>query len=157
MKKSESLFKNVTETVTVKKKVTKKEYNWGKIPTGSKFTAIISGGKYSGRILKEKGIIYLCQDFRNGNIPPSRNRLGYKYSWSIRNGISTHLKENSVSDLQIELDPKYTYVQPLDVDFTIKGYNVKTSDKDVKIGCTTVTFEQVEAIYSMMIYKSTLK
>lgn len=153
--------KSLTKEVTLKKKITVtkevevkvKEYNWDLIPVGSKFTAVIEGIKVSGRIQKEDEI-YLCQNKKDG--ADCDNKLGYRYSWRIGDGTAEELEEDGidVKDFEITLDPDFKYEEPLEVEFEINGYNVKTSGKSVKIGCTTVTLNQVEQIYNMMLYKA---
>jgi hypothetical protein len=59
--------------------------DWGKYPIGTKFEAIITNGpqtvQCSGRINKEGGYVYLCQNEVSGS--NCSNKLGYKYSWAI--------------------------------------------------------------------------
>jgi len=76
--------------------------NWEKVPTGTKFTAKISGENCSGLIYNDPRHkrIYFCQNTRAGNESP--NLLGYRYSW-VRNYYETD-RNNSSSN--IILSPK---------------------------------------------------
>lgn len=48
---------------------------------GRRFRANIEGVKCDGKIRVEDGLVYLCQNEKNGN--SCNNKFGYKYSWSL--------------------------------------------------------------------------
>lgn len=66
---------------------------------GRMFSAKIEGEKVSGKITVEDGYVYLCQDMFDGK--DSRNKRGYKYSWSVRDGSKEGLENNSVSEFRL--------------------------------------------------------
>jgi len=162
MKKTAKLYttKVVERNVTKIETTSVKQYNWDLIPVGSKFTAYIDDTdgdtkptQVSGRIQKEDGRIYLCQNNHYGE--GCKNKLGYKCSWNIGDGLVEYLDEDyQVTDLEITLDPKFKYVEPevIDLGFFIKSYKPEVSKDEVKVGCTTVPFDQIEQIYNAMCY-----
>ncbi len=57
---------------------------WDSVEPGTRFTAEIKGVKTSGKIQKERGNIYLCQNILEGSTPT--DTFGYKYGWYIQTG-----------------------------------------------------------------------
>jgi hypothetical protein len=66
---------------------------------GRRFSAIINGIKCEGRISVERGIVYLCQNKKDGN--RCRNSKGYDYSWNCNSGTIDALKNVHVSDFKL--------------------------------------------------------
>lgn len=122
------------------------EYDWDKIPTGSTFTADIGGIKCTGRVLKEGKKIYLCQDRQSGD--RGKILLGYKYSWTIKQGSLDDLELTEVDELRVFL-PEKGYKIPIDLK-SFGSYDVSINKNFVRVGCTPVSFEQVEAVYLKM-------
>ncbi len=120
---------------------TVKVWDWSKIPVGSKFTCLIKGKKASGRIQKEGGNIYLCQDVEDG--ASCDDKLGYKSSWNIFSGSVRDTMGNDVHELEIELDPDYKK----SIEWGQLGeYKVTIYDDFIKVGCTKVTETQIKDI-----------
>lgn len=61
---------------------------------GSGFTGSINGTTLSGRIQKQDGTFYLCQNEKEGF--SCMDKLGFSYSYSVENGTPTDLDEQSV-------------------------------------------------------------
>ena len=57
------------------------EICWSKVKVGTPFAACIDSDLIKGKIQKENGIIYLCQNEKNGS--SCNDRLGSKYAWAI--------------------------------------------------------------------------
>lgn len=132
------------------------DYNWDKIPVGSKFTGKIDGVKVSGRIQKEDNKILFCQNKKRGY--SADDKLGYKYSWSGGQGINNSvLSGYYITDLQITLDPTYKYVPPVKMPFKVSGNKVLVYDHKVKVGCHVVTFDQLQNIYDISIERQVIK
>lgn len=66
---------------------------------GQRFTANISGKDVKGKIQIENGVIYLCQNEKDGFQPSSHSMFGYKYAWNIKDGSDEELVKNQVKDL----------------------------------------------------------
>ena len=74
-----------------------KEINWTKVPVGTKFKAKIHHEFCEGKIQKEGGSVYLCQNKFSGTSP--KDRLGYSKGWHIRDGNTSYRNKEAVSDL----------------------------------------------------------
>lgn len=144
-----------TKTEKLFKTIEVKEYDWNKIPTGSKFNATIMKNDRNhfchGRIYKNNEGIYLCQDQVAG--ASAKHPFEYKYTWAIYRGTILNLLNEGVSNLNITLDPSYTSSIKEELKFNIGEYNVEFSPKgdSITVGCRTISFEKVEEIYSGMI------
>ena len=125
------------------------DYDWDKIPTGSTFTAIIAGKKVNGRVFKnEEGLLWLCNNtYSNGTCD---DEMGYSYSFYIGTGTLSELFHLDVSNLRVWL-PEPGWKKKIGVPKMLGSYNVKSvTSESVTVGCTTVSFRQVEAIYNKM-------
>ena len=122
--------------------------NWANIPVGTKFTGTLSGRKSEGRIQKESGNIYLCQNEYNGS--PCNNRLGFKFSYSINSGSLANLKSQDVQISTITLDPSFKAPPLPKVKYIGSNTVYYESDKLIKVGCTSVTKNQIEEILKYM-------
>lgn len=123
------------------------DYDWDKIPTGSIFTANILGTNSNGRIVKEHGMIYLCQNEKNG--ANAALKLGYKNSWCIRNGSYKELQRHGVQYLQVWLDP--TFEIPKTIALKIGNHKAIVTKDFIQAGCTIVKFKTVERVYKTML------
>ncbi len=123
------------------------DYDWDKIPSGSPFKALIEGAPVKGRIYKIGGVIYLCQNLKNGYNSP--NKLGYEFSWRVSEGESRDLEQNRVTNLEVWL-PEAGYKTPVEIS-KFGTYLMSIYKDSVTVGCTTVSFEQVEAVYEKML------
>ena len=76
---------------------------------GRRFTATISGVKSSGKISydSEKGELFLCQNDRDGDF--TRDRLGYKYSWTIGSSIDPESLKDRFSVLDFRINTNSTW------------------------------------------------
>jgi len=109
-------------------KVKQENINWDEIPIGSKFTAAIRDIKLKGRIQKEHAHIFLCQNEQYGNSP--FNSLGFKNGWNISSGSQQDIKNNSVTNLVIELDPKFN-IEDFEVKLIIEDLQIKIGEKSI--------------------------
>lgn len=66
---------------------------------GQEFTATIESIECEGKIQIQGDIIYLCQNKREGD--SCKDKLGYSYSWNVREGSEADLKNNDVKNLKI--------------------------------------------------------
>lgn len=66
---------------------------------GVRFTAKIHGTPVRGKIRVEDGNAYLCQNGRDGDA--CENKLGYDYSWRVKDGSPERLGINGVTDLEL--------------------------------------------------------
>lgn len=120
------------------------EWDWDNIPVGSTFTAFIDGDKVQGRIQKEGGSIYLCQNEVDGF--NAENKLGYEKSWLINSGSLDDIEENCVTDLEIFL-PEHGWSPPESLPL-IGDYVVIVRESGIEVGCTYVPFEIIEYYYN---------
>jgi hypothetical protein len=127
---NQSLFKEVVTKVP----------QWENVPVGTKFKAKIEGMWCEGRIQKEHGDIYLCQNEKDGST--ADNKLGYHHSWTVNDGSIDKLKSNSVEIFDLELDP--TFQAPWSK--RIAGYIPSIYEGYVKFGCTTVTNDDIREL-----------
>lgn len=63
------------------------------------FTATIEEAKVSGKIRVEDGKVFLCQNGKNGS--SCNDKLGYKFSWFVRDGSEISLENNSVTNFKL--------------------------------------------------------
>lgn len=66
---------------------------------GRRFRAKIDGTPCEGKIRVEDGCAYLCQNEENGT--DCDDKLGYKYSWVVRDGSHEELVSRDVTDFTI--------------------------------------------------------
>ena len=71
---------------------------------GLNFKANICGTPSEGRIQVEKGVVYLCQDKRNG--ADCQDKLGFRYSWGIRKGSPEDMKAVTINVTDFEIVPR---------------------------------------------------
>lgn len=74
---------------------------------GKYFSANICSSKdlITGKIQKENGKFYLCQNVVSGST--CIDRLGYTFSWSVNKGNEEDLEQNSVTNLIIRMKPSF--------------------------------------------------
>ena len=125
---------------SLKKKITIEEWNWDNIPVGSKFKGTIKEVSVEGRIQKEDGNIYLCQNLEDGS--KCSNKLNYKYSYIIHQGSNADLEKEKVVITSITLDPKF---KP-SIQIYIKDNLVVFNKGSITVGCTTVDNKTVREI-----------
>ena len=66
---------------------------------GRKFSAKIRGTYVEGLIRVEDGRAYLCQNKKDG--ADCDDRLGYRFSWTVRDGSRYALGDTGVTDLRL--------------------------------------------------------
>lgn len=66
---------------------------------GRRFAAKIGGTEVTGEIQVEAGKVFLCQDENNG--AGCLDKLGYRYSWVVRDGSPDNLNETNVTDFRL--------------------------------------------------------
>lgn len=71
---------------------------------GKKFKANIQGFPVKGRIQIEDERVFLCQNMIDG--ANCKDKLGFKYSWSVGDGSIILLAQNNVSNLSISPSSK---------------------------------------------------
>lgn len=124
------------------------EYDWDKIPTGSTFECTINDEKTEGRIYKdEEGEIHLCND--TSRHCHSEEKLGYRYSRCIGEGSKDDLDFSYVKWLLVWF-PERGYKVPVNIEY-INDYDVSITADGIKVGCTSITYEQAVAMYRKMI------
>jgi hypothetical protein len=74
---------------------------------GKRFKAVIEGTTVGGRIQVENNDVYLCQNIKDGS--NCENKLGYKYSWCVRDGGKSSLLFANVTDIQLIDSPPSEY------------------------------------------------
>ena len=77
----------------------KQEINWDEVPIGTRFTATIDSVETKGKIQKQNGSIFLCQNLKDGE--ECGDMLGYEFSWCIGCGTYDELEVHSVGTLVI--------------------------------------------------------
>jgi len=120
--------------------------DWDNVPVGTKFKAKIEEVECEGRIQKEDGDIYLCQNVKNGAL--CYDKLGFDYSWSIRKGNSVNLTENKVEIISLELDPSFK-APPI---VNVGDYTVTFKKGKIQVGCQTIPNEEVLEIVKHLIW-----
>lgn len=63
-----------------------------------KFSATMDG-TYCEGIISVEDYVYLCQDYKNGDI--CNDKKGYKYSWNVLFGTKKNLKDNIVENFKL--------------------------------------------------------
>jgi len=88
--------------------------DWDNVPVGTKFKAKIEGVECEGRIQKEDGNIYLCQNEKDGK--GCGDSLGFYYSWNIGYGSPVDLKDTEVEIISFELDSSFKALPVIEVE-----------------------------------------
>lgn len=70
---------------------------------GREFSATIHGVDVTGKISVNGRMVYLCQNKKDGASAP--NKYGYKYSWHVRTGDASGIKNEGVTNFKL-LKPK---------------------------------------------------
>lgn len=115
------------------------------------FIARHKGVLFTGRVQKESGYLYLCQNILNGS--ECRNKLGFNYSWSIGEGID--LKKYEITDFKIITQAEHLRLVkkliPVELGEFL-GFEVKKSLDIIIFGCGSVkaTVEQVLAFEKLI-------
>lgn len=131
----------------IAKKPVSKEIVWSKVKSGTWFTAIIYGTKVTGKIQKEDGDVYLCQNERDG--ADCDNRLGFKFSWIL-------CKHSTLEDVQVNnfklltskpKDYKYT---PIKSPERLGGYLVTYHRGHIMVGCTKITNAKIKKVVAKL-------
>lgn len=120
--------------------------DWNNIPVGTKFKAKIEGVECEGRIQKQDGRIYLCQNTKDGH--GCDDKLGFNYSWYIGNGSSINLIEGEVEIISLELDPSFKSPPSVKIE---EEYVIFTKGK-IHLGFHTISNEQVLEIVKHLIW-----
>lgn len=71
---------------------------------GLNFKANIDGTPSEGRIQVENGMVYLCQDKKDG--ADCQDKLGFRYSWRIRKGSPEDMKAAIINVTDFEIVPR---------------------------------------------------
>jgi len=124
--------------------------NWEKIKVGTPFTAYIHGEMATGKIQKEDGIIFLCQDEQKGMC--CNNTLGYKYSWQIGRGTAKDLNDDCINTIMVsfaESSKKELLLRCIEED-VICDYKITFLPGRVIIGCQEIENEKLEELIKML-------
>lgn len=150
MQKQNLIKTKVKQTVTVKveKEIEGIVPDWDNVPVGTKYTAYIENYYVEGRIQKQDGEIFLCQDDKNGQ--DAADKLGYPHSWTIGDGSEAHLDRHGTIITSLTLDPQYKPILEWDGD-DIAGYTPKINRGHVKFGCRPVSNEDIRKLASMLV------
>lgn len=124
---------------------------WDNVPSGTKFKATIYNTPLEGRIYKENGNIFLCQDVHSGQA--GKTKLGYKFSWGVDSGAVDNLRRNDVTILELELDPEFTFElpPPPPPPFEVGDYTATFEVGFITVGCQRIPNEKVREVASMLI------
>lgn len=129
--------------------IKKQEIDWKKVKQGTWFSALIHGTKCIGRIQKEDGDIYLCQNEKQGS--PARNKRGFKYSWIIGKGNLLDIETTYVTNLKLLAEkPKTFEFKPVKQPTIVGGYELRIEKGYIMVGCTKVTNAEVRRICSKL-------
>lgn len=120
--------------------------DWDNVPVGTKFKAKIQGVECEGRIQKEDGCIYLCQNKADGGT--CYDKLGFDYSWTIKDGSLTALLNEEVEIISLELDPSFEAPSIIKVG----DYLVTFKKGKIRVGCETISNEQVVEVVKHLIW-----
>jgi hypothetical protein len=128
------------------------DIDWDMFPTGTKFTGTIQSISVSGRIYKLDGDIYLCQNERDGYIPPDKNTLEYESSWTISDGSNYELRDNTVKIFSLELDPEYVPYVPEVVKIN-EAHEARVYLGYIIVGCQRISNDVVREVASKLVEK----
>jgi hypothetical protein len=111
------------------------------VAPGTEFTANIECTKVTGKIQKEDGRYFLCQNKKDGT--DCKNKLGYNHSWVVGSGTISDLKSNDITNLKLELkvEPK-----PAPIVYKDRFLQVTFCKDHVVINGVKITDEQLEGI-----------
>lgn len=126
-----------------------KKRNWSRIKPGTWFTAYIYGNAATGRIQKEENEIFLCQNVEDGS--ECNDKLGFKYSWSIRHGSNQDIKEEDVTGLKILVKKPASFKIPkIEKKIYVGSNEVHFQRGEIVVGCTTIPNKIVRQIYKKL-------
>ena len=111
------------------------------VAPGTEFTAKIECAVVTGKIQKEDGRYFLCQNKKDGT--DCKNKLGYKYSWIVGNGTISDLKFHNVTDFKLESTKP---VEPKPAPTVYKDLQVTFCKDHVIINGVKITDEQLLGI-----------
>jgi len=121
------------------------EIDWSKIPVGTPFTALVHNGYCTGKIQKQYGQIFLCQNNHFGD--SCTNRLGYKQSWTLLKGDIVSLTNGAVNVSKIifkkatvkemKLVKKISHAK--ECAFITTSYPIKIHTGSVRVGCQPIS------------------
>jgi hypothetical protein len=111
------------------------------VAPGTEFTANIELTKVTGKIQKEDGRYFLCQNKKDGT--DCKNKLGYNHSWVVGTGSKSDLKFHDITDLKLELkvEPK-----PAPIVYKDRFLQVTFCKDHVVINGVKITDEQLQGI-----------
>ena len=121
------------------------------LPTGTKIKGIIyrdGETSFEGRLTFEDGRYFVCQDVRDGC--DAADKLGYRYSWSLRQGDVESLEHVNVKCCvtSIELDPDFV---PDPVVKLNDRYSAIVQKGQVKVGNRVIPNSSIRELYSKLI------
>lgn len=150
MSKSKIVIVNQSTQIINGQKVYGMIPDWTTIPTGTRFQGYIESHPVEGRIQKQDGRIFLCQNLYDG--AEADDTLGYKHSWSIGDGSEVRMKLHDVIITSLMLDPDFKAPLVWE-DEPVAGYRPVFSEGSVKFGCQEVSNDVIRKIASMLIDK----
>jgi len=113
----------------------KGEINWNKIKSRTPFTATINNTFVTGKIQKQDGYIYLCQDRIRGC--SCVDKLGYKHSWLIEDGSLIDLRCNHTviyAFKKTRRRKQYIFFSNI----KIHGFVLNIFQGHIKVGCQSI-------------------
>lgn len=118
----------------------KKKIDWDKVKVGTWFTADIVKSKTIGKIQKEGGVIYFCNNNSEADGDSCDNRLGFEYSWQL---------DDAVKNIKLlKAKPKGFIFKPI---VQVGSYNCTFYKGYVMVGCTKVPNGLVKRIAKKLI------
>jgi hypothetical protein len=112
----------------------------GVVP-GTEFTAKIERTVVTGKIQKEDGRYFLCQNRKDGT--DCKNKLGYNHSWVVGSGTISDLKFHGITGLKLESTKP---VEPKPAPTVYKDLQVTFCENHVVINGVKITDEQLQGI-----------
>jgi len=137
------------------------EINWNKIKIGTPFTAVLDSELIVGKIQKQtpehgaEKLIYFCQDTHCGAV--CREKLGYKYSWTISDGTFAELGRHDVQFISFKKDvtpPKHflrkrKFEHKFEVEISL-DYKMEIRTGFVAIGCQAIPNDKIREVLKLM-------
>jgi hypothetical protein len=145
---TKKIAKKTVKKAVVKKVVKKpvsKEIVWSKVRVGTWFTATIESTRVIGKIQRQAGDIYLCQNKKDGLC--AYNKLGFQHSWTIGSGSINMIRIRNVSNLKLlPTKPKSYKHIPIKRPAMVGSYELTYHEGYIMVGCTKVTNAAVRRI-----------
>ena len=115
-----------------------REINWKEVEVGTWFSAKKDGVKFEGKIQKDRGRIYLCQNEFDG--ADCNDKLGFAFSWSIDSGEESDMIYEGIGELT------FLTKEPKNIKKSIKltdEYFGVFNDGFLRVGCQQIPYDVI--------------